>query len=136
MSISNGAALLLNSSPLGIRLPPLVHDFSHACIEQVVVGPRREVTLSIAPLLWNGRKGKYARAVAVRFGGIENFAEVSAFFADAFYKGFELAWLRYAEEQHSKLGHLFDLMFERADAHLIVQCSSLRVGASTKQKPA
>ena len=85
--------------------------------------------LSVSPLRWNGQKGEYAKAITVRFGGIKNFEEISAFFAVAPHASSELAWLRYAEGRHSKPGHLsFDLMFERIDARLVVQCSSLQVG--------
>jgi hypothetical protein len=111
------------------QLPSLVHDFSHAHIDGVSVGPRREVTLSVAPLVWEGRDGRYAGVVPVRFGGIENFVEVSAFFAVAPHERSELAALRYAEQPRSKPGCLFiELVFERIDARLVVQCSSLQVG--------
>ena len=111
-----------------MRLPSLAHDFNHARVEQVVLGPRREITLSVSPLRWTGQRGEYAEAVTVRFGGIRNFAKVSAFLTAVPHAQSELAWLGYAEEQPSKPGRLFfDLIFERTDARLRVQCSSLQV---------
>ena len=118
----------MRSNP--VELPSLVHDFSHARIDSVSVGPRRSVTMAIAPLVWDGHNGRYGEAVSVRFGGIENFAEVSAFFA-ASPEQSELAWLRYTECPKSKPGCLFfELVFERIDARLVIQCSSLQLSDS------
>jgi hypothetical protein len=64
-------------------LPQFKYDFSHARINDVTVGPRREATLFIAPLVWEGPNGRYGEVVRVRFGGIRNFEEVSTFFAEA-----------------------------------------------------
>lgn len=120
-----------------VELPSLVHDYSHARIDTVSIGPRREVTLFISPLVWEGHNGRYAAAVPVRFGGIENFAEVSGFFADAPHEQSELAWMRYAERPRSRPGCLFfELVFERIDARLVVQCSSLQVGGPAEQRQA
>jgi hypothetical protein len=113
-----------------MELPSLGHDFSHARIDAVVVGPRREVTLSIAPLVWDGPNGRHGEPVRVRFGGIENVAQVSAFFAAAPHERSELAWLRCAEGRRSKPGCLFfELVFERIDARLVIQCSSLQMSS-------
>ncbi len=118
-----------------IKLPSLVHDFSHAHIRGVSVGPRREVTLSVSPMVWDGHKGRHAEPVPVRFGAIENFAEVSAFFSAGPHEWSELAWLRYAVERVSKPGCLyFELLFERIDARLVVHCGSLQIGAPTEQR--
>lgn len=116
-----------------VVLPSLGHDFNHAPIEQVVVGPRREVTLTISifPETRPGNPPPPAKTVRVRFGGIENFDAVAAFFAAAPHEKSELAWLRYAEGRRSKPGCLFfELVFERIDARLVVQCSSLQVNGS------
>ncbi len=108
-------------------LPSFVHDFSNASIDRVDVGPRRELTLSIALLVWDGTKGRSSDAVRVRFGGIENFTEASEFFAEGPHETSELAWLRYAAGRRSKPGRLFfELAFERIDARLVIQCSSLQ----------
>ena len=53
-----------------VNLPSLVHNFDHAHIEQVIVGPRHEVTFIVTPLLWDGHNGVYATPVSVRLGGI------------------------------------------------------------------
>jgi hypothetical protein len=111
-------------------LPSLQHDFDHARIDDVIVGPRREITVAIAPLVWDGPNGHHSETVRVRFGGIKNFAEVAAFFAAAPHKQSELAWLRYADGRRSKPGCLFfQLVFERIEARLVIQCSSLQVGS-------
>ncbi|MDY3557900.1 hypothetical protein R5W23_005867 [Gemmata sp. JC673] len=112
-----------------VVLPSLAHDFRHARIEAVAVGPRREVTLSVSPLVWDGGTGRYTDPVPVRFGGIENFSDVAAFFAGAPDERSELAWLRYADQPRSRVGSLFlELTFERTDAWIVVRCSSLSVG--------
>lgn len=114
-----------------VELPSVGQDFNHAPIEQVVVGPRREVTLtlSVIPDYRPGNPRPASQSVRVRFGGIENFAEASAFFAAGPHERSELACLRYAEGRLSKPGCLFfELVFERIDARLVVQCSSLQVG--------
>ncbi len=117
-----------------VELPSLVHDFSHAYIRDVSVGPRREVTLAVSPLIWKGQNGQLAGPVSVRFGGIENITEVSAFFAADPHEKSELACLRYVEGRQSKPGCLFfELIFERIDARLVVQCSSLHVGSPGEQ---
>ena len=115
-----------------MKLPPLIRDFRHATIQGVTVGPRREVTLAIAPLAWHGHNGDHSETVCVRFGGIINFDEVTAFFAATSSECFELAWLRYAEALHSTPNNLFfELVAERIDASLIIQCSSLQVDDPT-----
>ncbi len=116
-----------------VELPSLGHDFNHAPIEQVAVGPRREVTLTLAviPETRPGNRPPPVKFVRVRFGGIENFAAVAAFFADDLHEKSELAWLWYAAGRRSKPGCLFfELVFERIDARMVVQCSSLQVNGS------
>ena len=49
-------------------------------LESVVFGPRREMTLSIKPLMWAGNRGYYGLTITVRFGGIVNFDEVQETF--------------------------------------------------------
>ena len=69
-------------------VPELQHNFSGAVILEARVGPRREVTLlmELWPMFrerpvsqWRLGEGP---VVELRFGGIENFDEVSAFFED------------------------------------------------------
>jgi hypothetical protein len=111
-----------------MRLPELVHDFDHARIVDVVIGPRREVALVIAPLVWDGHNGRSGQPVSVRFGGIVNYEEVCRFFSGAPHEKSELAWLRYADEPRSKPGQLFfELVFERSAARLTAQCSGMQV---------
>jgi hypothetical protein len=114
-------------------LPALVHDFRQALIDRVVLGPRRAATIWLAPLIWEGAQGKYGEPVAVRFGAIQNYAEVSAFFSAAPHQHTELTGLRYAEGRRSKPGRLFfELAFERTDRRLVVQCGNLHVGGRTE----
>lgn len=108
---------------------PPIRDFRHAVIKGAASGPRREVTLVIAPLAWRGQNGSHEEDVRVRFGGVENFDEVAAFFGDPDHRGwFELADLRYATAEPSKPGRLrFDLIAEREDVCLVIRCGSLQV---------
>jgi hypothetical protein len=56
----------------------LPYNFHDGVLAAVEVGPRREVTLAVGlDTVWNAGE----RAARVRFGGIENFDEVRAFFA-------------------------------------------------------
>ncbi len=96
------------------ELPELPHDFNHAIFENVILGPRRELTLKLNPLVWIGHRGYHAPAVTVRFGGIVNFAEVG--------------WLRYDTKQTSQPDDLYlRLEFERVEAHIVIHCHSLTV---------
>jgi hypothetical protein len=111
-----------------MNLPSLTYDFSHADITDVTVGPRREFTLTVNVLVFEGFKGRHIEGVRVRFGGVANFEEVSAFWKAGPHRRSELAWLRYAEGRRSKPGALFfELVFERTEARLVVQCSSLQI---------
>ena len=110
-----------------MTLPPLVDNLSDALIDQVSVGPRREITLSFITVGSNGRFD-YNCPVRVRFGGIKNLVEASGFFAEKPYGHSEVAWLRYAEQPRSKPGDLFlELVFERVDCSLVLHCSSLQL---------
>lgn len=54
------------------------HNFHDGQIESFALGPRRELTIKIAlDPVWNVQG---PRSVAMRFGTIENFEEVAAFF--------------------------------------------------------
>jgi len=107
-----------------VKLPDLKHGFHHALIDSVRVGPRREVTMTIQALLWEGQSGHRRPNIYLRCGGIVNFDEVKAFFN--VYPSLEVAWLDYAKSQKSKPGNLFiELQAERTDDNLIIQCSSL-----------
>lgn len=109
-------------------IPDLETDFSHAAVNDVLLGPRRELTLVLRPLTWTGDKGSYGAPVRVRFGGIVNFDAVQTFFADAPQERSDLAYLRFDETTPSKPGHLFfDLAFERVDAQIGIACGSLTI---------
>ena len=106
-----------------MKLPDLKHDFHHALIDSVQVGPRREATMTIQVLLWEGQSGHLSPNIYLRCGGIANFDEVKAFFNTC--PSLEVAWLDYAKSQKSKPGNLFiELQAERTEGNLIIQCSS------------
>ncbi len=112
-----------------MELPNLKHDFHHTLIHYVRLGPRREVTMTIQALLWEGQGGFRGPNIFLRFGGIVNFDEVKAFLSKC--PSLELAWLDYAESQSSKPGSLFiELQSERTDDKLVIQRSSLNVAES------
>ena len=109
-----------------MKLPDLKHDFHHAHVNSVQVGPRREANMTIQVLLWDGQSGHLSPNIHLRCGGIVNFDEVKAFFNTS--PSLEVAWLDYARSQKSKPGNLFlELQAERSDDKLIIQCSSLSV---------
>ena len=112
-----------------MELPNLRHDFHHALIDSVRIGPRCEVTMTIQALLWEGQRGYRSPNIYLRCGGIVNFDEVKTFFSK--YPRLELAWLDYAKSQKSKPGNLFiELQSERTDDKLIIRCSSITVAES------
>ena len=107
-----------------IEMPPLP-DFSHAVLENVTVGPRRAVTLTLTPLLWVGTAGLRDQTVTVRLGGVANLEVAATFFAVQHVPA-ELAKLRYAAWHTSRPGDLFiELIFERVEAQLMLQCHSI-----------
>ena len=109
-----------------MQLPDLKHDFHHAFIDSVQLGPCREVTMTIQALLWEGPSGRMGPNIYLRCGGIVNFDEVKAFFNTS--PSLEVAWLDYAKSHQSKPGNLFvELQAERTDNKLVIQCSSLSV---------
>lgn len=117
--------------PVTVHLPDLTHNFSHAGIDRVVCGPRREVTLTLTTFVLDpARVGTFkpVKGITVRFGGIENFEDVSSFFARAYHTTSELADMRYSTTHASKPGRLFfDIVFERIDAEITIRCTSLTV---------
>jgi len=64
-----------------MELPDLKYDFHHALIDSVKIGPRREVTMIIQALLWEGHRGHRSPNIYFRCGGIINVDEVTAFFS-------------------------------------------------------
>ena len=97
-------------------------------LESVVFGPRREMTLSIKPLMWAGNKGYYGLAIIVRFGGIVNFDEVQETFEPRYCKESELNRIEYDQKQFSKPGDLHLLLsFERIDVVVAIYCQSITV---------
>ena len=117
---------LSSAEPFVMELPNLRHDFHHALIDSVRIGPRREVSMTIEVLLWEGQRGYRSPNINLRCGGIVNFDEVKAFFSK--YPSLELARLGYAQSQKSKPGNLFiELQSEGTGDKLIIQCSSINV---------
>ena len=109
-------------------LPVLPSNFAHASLTRVTGGPRRELTLTLIPLVWGGGTGQSGQAVLVRVGGIVSMAEVEALCAQNHQEHSELAWLRYDPCYKPKPGHLsLRLEFERADAGVTIQCSNISV---------
>lgn len=118
-----------------MTLPSLICDFAHSLVEGFDVGPRREIVLKLSVLRWDGSKGTFLSGVRVRFGGIKNFDEASAFFGNARHQRSELSCLRYAVDPPSKPGHLnIEIALERVDASIVVQCSSVSVSGPKPSK--
>ncbi len=111
-----------------MQLPSLQYNFDHAQIDVVSIGPRKEFTLTITVLTWEGSQGQPVGGIQVRFGGVENLDQITEFFAAQPQQKSELTWLRYDPAKQSKSGHLyFEIQFERIDARLQVRCSTLQV---------
>jgi hypothetical protein len=111
-----------------MELPDLSLDFYGATIEEAIIGPRRELTLTF----WSMAGNPYAR---VRFGGIANFDEFRPIFetppADS------LHFLRYAREERSKPGKLvIELEFDGRDERCLIRCSKVEVSAMFEPRSA
>jgi hypothetical protein len=113
-----------------MELPDLKHNFYNAFVDEVRVGPRQELNLSME--LWPGdRIGGEGKFVSIRFGGIVNFGEVQEFFADFdnsanAHEG--LHWLRYDEAKNSKPGDLFiKMQFDRTEDEVLVHCKNITI---------
>ena len=97
-------------------------------LESVAFGPRREMMLSIKPLMHAGNGGYYGLATTVRFGGIVNFDEVQALFKPKYCGESELNGIEYDQKQFSKSGDLHLLLsFERISVIIAIHCASLTV---------
>jgi hypothetical protein len=119
-----------------VELPSLRYDYNDARIDDVSIGPRRELNLVMAVLTWEGSTGRYVEGIKIRFGGIENFEEVSSFFARQPHEQSELASLAYSAHRKSKMGQLFfEMVFERIDARLEIHCSSLQISEASSSAP-
>jgi hypothetical protein len=114
-----------------MKLPNLKYDFSHAVITRAQVGAQREITLTIKTLEWVGNQGHHSSEKYIHFDGIVNFGKAKEFFTRHLkrkHPELELAWLKYDESQNSKPGSLFiQLMCERTDDRLIIQCSNIEI---------
>ena len=109
-------------------LPSLVYGYNHADMDGFSVGPRREITLDIRLLSWNGSVGEYGPPVQVRFGAVTNLDAVADFFGAGHHQRSELAFIRYSRTLRSKPGHLFiDVAFERIDAQICIACGNVSV---------
>jgi len=104
---------------------PSLPDFSHAILESVSIGPRRAVMLTLSPLVWVGSQGHHGPPITVRLGGIVGFDEVVAFFAEQRLPA-DIAGLDYAAGHVFKPNTLFlEIVFERVEARIIIQCHSV-----------
>ena len=116
-------------------LPVLRYDFYDAVVRALTIGPRREVTLRLELRLPPDRQCAAPRhrgrgdLVDVRFGGIDDFERVAAFFrgqADSGGLRAGLHYLRHAAE--SRPGRLvFELQWDSTEAEVRFRCSGLSV---------
>ena len=113
-----------------MELPNLKHDFYNAFIDEVKIGPRQELNLSMELCQGNRCRGK-GKIISIRFGGIVNFGEVQAFFADfqnSANAHESLHWLRYDETKTSEPSNLFIRMqFDRTDNEVLIHCKNLTI---------
>lgn len=84
--------------------------------------------MKINPLMWAGNRGYFGPAIAVRFGGIVNYAEVQETFKPRYCKESELNAIEYDQEHYSKPGDLHLLLsFERISVIVVIHCSSVTI---------
>ncbi len=102
-------------------------NFADATVEEVRVGPRREVTLIVSPLVWRGSQSEEGPPVAVRFGGIEEFPRVAEQFRRLPALESDIGYLG-ADRGGGKPGR-YRLRFEaeRRDYAFTFRCSSVTV---------
>jgi hypothetical protein len=109
-------------------LPNFPNEFRNALITDVTLGPRREVTFQVEPLVWVGPNGEYGAPIQVRCGAITNWDIVQSFFTSERRLPWEIAWLRYAKEPLSKPDAIFiEIQSEREDSHLMIECRHVTV---------
>ena len=105
------------------------HNFNHAFLNEVLVGPRREVTLIVSPLVWHGSQGKYEAAIAIRFGGVQDFRDVAIQFQKLSSLESEIGFLGPdPDSMGGKVGvHHFKFVSERRDFEFTFRCSNVRI---------
>ncbi len=109
-----------------MELPSLPYNFEDAQITNVTFGPRREFTLTLSVVIWEGQNGNQLEGVQLRFGGVKNLAQVAEFFANKTQEKSEVSSIQYDPACRSKIGDLhFKLSLERIEAVLHWNCSSL-----------
>lgn len=105
--------------------PNLPYDFKSARITAVVIGPQRELTLTLTVAAGSGQP---LEGVQLRFSGIKNMVEVAKFFAAKPQDKAELNELQYDPAYRSKNGNLhFVLSFAKINAEIKWQCASVAV---------
>lgn len=114
-----------------IRVPtPLPYEFHDGILLGVAVGPRREVTLtaSLDPV-W--QPSGTAECALLRFGNIDNFAEVQAFFARAnpHPRGYfgRIDRLDYAQDEPSRANRLSLQLELEWHGTIIIRCRNLSI---------
>lgn len=106
-------------------MTPMPADFRHAQLDRVELGPRREATFFLRPLVWNGPNGKLGDELGIRLGGIENFEEVQSFVTQLSTHPTELARFDYGKltKPHSIQ---IELLLERTDAVIFIKCRNVQ----------
>lgn len=107
-------------------------NFNDALVEEVCVGPRREVTVIVRPLVWHGSQGDYGPPVTIRFGGIQDFRDVAARFQTLPSLDSEIGFLGPdPDSAGGKRGvHHFKFASERRDFELRFRCSNVTIGGA------
>jgi hypothetical protein len=120
-----------------MNLPELHYNFYNASIHSVALGPRHEATLAME--LWPQVNGKLARQwrrgegehINIRFGSIDNYTEVMAFFGsweDNRNRSHGLHYLSYSSEKKSKPGNLFfEFEWDWTGDHFVIHCRNITI---------
>lgn len=79
-------------------------------------------------LIFRGTAGHLGDGLTVRFGGIRNYDEVAAFFADHAHRQAEIARLDYDPARPSRPADLhFVIEYERIASRIAIQCLTFSV---------
>lgn len=116
-------------------MTPLPHNFHEGSFRDWQIGPRRELTLWITvTLLPPGRTAGLMNNYdyRLRFGAIENFEEVRAFFEPDLQAGL-IGNLTYDENESSRSDRLFFrfAMMDGGDPVLKIRCRNLTIVQET-----
>ena len=99
-----------------------------ALVDEMSVGPRSEVMLVVAPLLWRGGRAYHAAPITIHFGGIQDFPRVEAAFQELMSQESEIGFLGPDPDRPVRRDGLYSIKYEaeRSDFEFRFRCSSVQ----------